>query len=45
MSKAQAPNELDEVERAMSVLDGRHPDFVRAQRETREAAMASASRR
>jgi hypothetical protein len=33
-----APNELDEVERAMSVLDGRHPDFVRAQRETREAA-------
>jgi len=33
-----APNELDEVERALSVLDGRHPDFVRAQRETREAA-------
>jgi hypothetical protein len=33
-----APTELDEVERALSVLDGRHPDFVRAQRETREAA-------
>ncbi len=32
------PNALDEVERALSVLDGRHPDFVRAQRETREAA-------
>jgi hypothetical protein len=26
------------VERALSVLDGRHPDFVRAERETREAA-------
>jgi hypothetical protein len=34
------PSELDEVERAMSVLDGRHPDFVRAARLTREAAQA-----
>lgn len=33
-----APSALDEVERALSVLDGRHPDFVRAERETREAA-------
>lgn len=37
---AGAPSALDEVERALSVLDGRHPDFVRAERETREAARA-----
>jgi hypothetical protein len=36
---APAGSALDEVERALSVLDGRHPDFVRAQRETREAAL------
>lgn len=37
-SHTRAPSELDEVERALSVLDGRHPDFVRAERETRDAA-------
>jgi hypothetical protein len=38
--KARTVTALDEVERALSVLDGRHPDYMRAQRETREAAAA-----
>ena len=29
--------ELEEVERALSILDGRHPDFRRTEREMREA--------
>jgi hypothetical protein len=36
------PNELDEVEQALSVLGGRHPGYERAQRELRDAAAAQA---
>jgi hypothetical protein len=36
----KAGSDLHEVERALSVLDGRDPEFIRAQRETREAAIA-----
>jgi hypothetical protein len=32
------PEDLAEVERALSVLEGRHPEFVKAQREARDAA-------
>jgi hypothetical protein len=32
------PKDLDEVERALSVLDGRHPEHEKSRRETAEAA-------
>jgi hypothetical protein len=41
MSKPSAPQQtgLDEVERAISLLEGRHPEHERARREAREAAL------
>jgi hypothetical protein len=33
-------SDLDEVERALSILEGRHPDQVRVERETHEAVRA-----
>ena len=37
-SSPSTPEGLDEVERALSVLGGRHPDAVRAERESHEAS-------
>jgi hypothetical protein len=42
-ARDKTASELDEVERALSVLGGRHPDFVRKERETRDAVKARAA--
>jgi hypothetical protein len=40
---SKGPAGLDEVERALSVLDGRHPEYERTRRESVEAASAQRS--